>query len=353
VGRWLAIASALLAALSGGAAPADHPPPDRITWRVIPLDAGAGTQSDESPRGFTPVWSSTVLTGSFWPGRPDTLVMDWGDVADGTVIDRFEFAYVAADATPLDVDVVLYAAENGYHSVGRTPVEWVRLAGLPGADAGCSPCARVVTVDLAAPLVLSGPDLESAPIDPDNPGRAVPGCDGFGLTDFGYSLHFRNVTSGDTGPLLAWVDPSAVPPCPAPGIMDAYDRYVIDPNDPPPPGELLLPDSNARYEGTFWFGNDDFAQFYFVLYTRGEARPCPNTQPACLRADIAPPPGLPFGGGDCRVDLGDLSVLLAHFGQTSGATYGDGDIEPLDGGDGDVDLGDLSVLLTSFGVDCN
>lgn len=48
------------------------------------------------------------------------------------------------------------------------------------------------------------------------------------------------------------------------------------------------------------------------------------------------------------IDLGDLAVLLAHFGTPSGATRADGDVD----GDGDVDLGDLAVLLANFGLTC-
>ncbi len=48
---------------------------------------------------------------------------------------------------------------------------------------------------------------------------------------------------------------------------------------------------------------------------------------------------------DCDVDLDDLSIMLVHFGTTSGATYEQGDVD----GDGDVDLDDLSLLLVNFG----
>ena len=68
---------------------------------------------------------------------------------------------------------------------------------------------------------------------------------------------------------------------------------------------------------------------------------CPR--PGCERADI---------NGDCRVGLEDLAILLSHYGQTSGATKCDGDIEPP-GGDGDVDLSDLTVLLAEYGVLCD
>jgi len=50
--------------------------------------------------------------------------------------------------------------------------------------------------------------------------------------------------------------------------------------------------------------------------------------------------------GDDRIDLADLSILLANYGQTGGPEDGDFD------GDGDVDLADLSQLLAVYGQDC-
>jgi hypothetical protein len=47
-------------------------------------------------------------------------------------------------------------------------------------------------------------------------------------------------------------------------------------------------------------------------------------------------------------DLDDLTVLLANYGMTSGATADDGDMD----GNGNVDLNDLSGMLSVFGVPC-
>ena len=49
------------------------------------------------------------------------------------------------------------------------------------------------------------------------------------------------------------------------------------------------------------------------------------------------------------VNLADLSMLLANYGMTSGATHGDGDLDA----DEDVDLSDLAILLAVYGEICD
>jgi hypothetical protein len=51
--------------------------------------------------------------------------------------------------------------------------------------------------------------------------------------------------------------------------------------------------------------------------------------------------------GDGVINLGDLGILLAHYGQ-SGMTYEEGDLT----GDGNVNLADLGVLLAAYGTVC-
>ena len=51
--------------------------------------------------------------------------------------------------------------------------------------------------------------------------------------------------------------------------------------------------------------------------------------------------------GDNDVDIADLAVLLAHYGET-GASPNDGDLDH----DGDVDVADLAALLAVYGVVC-
>ena len=46
---------------------------------------------------------------------------------------------------------------------------------------------------------------------------------------------------------------------------------------------------------------------------------------------------------DGRVDINDLTIVLAHYGQT-GQTWGDGEFT----GDGTVDINDLTIVLAHY-----
>jgi hypothetical protein len=50
--------------------------------------------------------------------------------------------------------------------------------------------------------------------------------------------------------------------------------------------------------------------------------------------------------GDGAVDVGDLGILAANYGVTSGATWAQGDFN----GDGAVDVGDLGILAANYGT---
>src|SRR5262245_32731291 len=52
---------------------------------------------------------------------------------------------------------------------------------------------------------------------------------------------------------------------------------------------------------------------------------------------------------NCAVALSDLTILLSHFGEPSGASPDQGDLN----GDGAVSLSDLTILLSHFGTICS
>jgi hypothetical protein len=303
------------------------------------------------------VWDGSYQTGYFSPTPRNWVLLDQGDVSDASLIQEFEIGYATDWVTSagLNIDLIFYTHENGWNSRQREPVAAFRLHGLPGAlPNSVTGWIVSVPIDAQGGFRLLGPDLESGPHDPSG-GYAV--CHGFGLADFGFSYRFRNAPSSQlTGPLYTWFDPNVVP-CAAPGVNNAEDIFEGDPN-PADPNEMLFPGVNVPYVWTRSFGSWPYPQYHMKLTTREAAPPCPALEAPCWNADIAPGAGIRAGGGDCVVDLGDLSVLLANFGTTSGAAFADGDIDPplnldtLAVGDGDVDLADLSRLLAAYGADC-
>ena len=48
--------------------------------------------------------------------------------------------------------------------------------------------------------------------------------------------------------------------------------------------------------------------------------------------------------GDGKVDINDLTIVLAHYGQT-GMTWAQGEFT----GDGTVDINDLTIVLANYG----
>jgi len=301
---------------------------DMRTGAVTPVNTG------HKMRGLVPCWDSSGVPRYFTAFPPTQVLIDIGD-GNSDCLDRvelFRIGYGTDLPGPIDIDVVLYASDNGGDPPSptgpvRTPAALLRLTGLPGAPAGMSHGWQI-TVTPDAPIDLG----------------AAQDLDGDGLGDFSYSYHMRNApTSGPlgVGPLIAGDpnDPLAT------GIRPVFYRWSVDPNNAPGPDDFLLPrnallPSNTVYDGTYWFGGGLYSQFPMQLLQAADGcGGCPNS--ACEAADIAPGPC-----GDCRVDISDLAALLGGFGITSGATREQGDIE---GADGDVDLADLAAMLTDFG----
>jgi hypothetical protein len=265
------------------------------------------------------VWGTTRRSGTYVPA---IFVLDWGDISDGQIIGGFSFAYATDLVLPERLTTVLwfYAEENGCDTPDPVPLAGFWVSDLPTGDPDGTFNSWTITIDLEPDLLfftITGSDL-----------------DGDDLTDFGYSYWFTDHTPGAViGPLIADADPND-DPFPAPGIEDGW---WIGPNC------VMSP-----------YGGDPFAQTYLLLYgpdaNDGDCA-SPGASGKWCSADID------SGGypGDCIVDLADLAQLLSNYGMTSGATWGDGDVDPLqpDGGDGDVDLGDLAELLSQYGDDCN
>jgi hypothetical protein len=295
------------------------------------------------------VWSSMYPTDYFWgmvgDVGDDIVALDWGDSGAPSApncIDGFKFWYQTDLLQPATLDVVVwfYGEENGWNSYNHVPLQGFIMPDLPGQTDPPS-VSWLITVDLEGSgyeFLLNGSDMDMD-----------------GLVDFGYTYFFQRVTSAenpDTGPVLAVENPDAPTDpniAPAPGIEDALDIYALDMNDP----NAGLP---GVYLDTGWFNGNPFAQMAMELYAGDECN-APNN-PTCNNpgdsgkycfADI----DCGTHPCDCVVGLPDLAMLLSNYGMTTGATQGDGDLEPAPpNGDGDVDLGDLAELLSQYGDDC-
>jgi hypothetical protein len=302
------------------------------------LATGETYQTSGAERfGYT-VWCTGERSGYYLPiSRYDWVVLDWGDAATpgvGELIGGFAMSYATAETLPTRIDTTMlyFAEENGWNSSGRVYLAGFSLTALPTGDPDGTFNGWTITIDLdtsGSQFTIDGSDI-----------------DGDGLVDFGYSYYFEHQASTgqpplDSGPTIAGFGPNA-PPCATgiDGFFDAFDGSIGEPN------------AHAEaYAGTHWLG----AQFSLELFASEANIPegCPNPGAGgkfCV-ADID------SGGypGDCLVDLADLAQLLSNYGMTSGAVWGDGDVDPLQpgGGDGDVDLGDLAELLSQYGDDCN
>lgn len=309
---------------------------------ILPITGVSGTMSynavtgqitpvDEQTRRIGPtVWSCTESSGYFWGGSGRTnCKLDWGDIANNVVIGGIgfnEFTNSQAANGDLKLVLVLYANDNGGGDTRKSILAGWIIDNIPASTH--SPAefwGYLWRLDLLGNnITMTGNDL-----------------DGDGLLDFSYVYYFKTIPTANAraGASLAVADPNNLPAS-APGIENVFDWYAQPDfnNDPNM--------DNTTLYGTYWFGGNPFAQFYWEMMAPG----CPNPGAhfKYCAADI--------GNYNCIVDLADLAQLLGNYGITSGATYAQGDIEPPDDffpGDGDIDLGDLAELLGQYGDNCN
>ncbi len=285
------------------------------------MAAGKATPINEHMRYGEPIWSCGLeYVNYFWGASAGETGLDWGDIAGPARIGGFgfsEFTNSQAADGDLQAIIIFYTEEDGENSSDRVYAEGFLIDNVPGSEYPADEYwGYYWKVDLADSFTLDGSDL-----------------DGDGLADWGYAQNFSVKTPGAVhGPAVCGlVDPDELPEL-APGIEDAYDLFIFDPNT----GE-------SNYDGTYSFGGPPlFAQFYFELY----APSCPNRPywtDFCNAADL---------DYDCMISLSDLAQLLGYYGCTSGCGRAQGDIEPYDPdsqGDGDVDLADLAMLLAAYG----
>lgn len=321
---------------------------------------GEITWLDEAPsdRGLVQEWASVGPTGFFFGSNRNYVIVDWADINPAhDDITAFQIAYATSAVTADGVtnQRAYYTNDNGFGSAGRILSAAFLLDGLPGVP----PVNNLsngfgvgFTVDVFnfTPFRLDGPNLDEPNdlIDPDDFQNCLdtPGPGGF--NDFSYTDWYieyaGDLNNGTSGPIMATPAPDPnFPTCDGIGAQNLMDLYVEDPNNPVDPNDFGTPDVNTVLLGTFWFGGSPYAQFHTVLSsgdTNGAACPSPGCD-----TDV---------NADCIVDLSDLAILLANFGGPG--TPADGDVEGPGGcgdSDGTVGLGDLSCMLAEFGNDCN
>jgi hypothetical protein len=298
----------------------------RVDYR---LDQSTGTLTRVAAPSLRAAvcWDSTRASGYFSSFAADQIPLDWGDADNATclaAVTGFQIGYAATTlpGDQTDIDLVFYAADNGFGDGRRRVAATLRLTGLPDGTTPLLYMGWIASFTVTPPIDLSSPDFDDD-----------------GLGDFSYTYNMRNVPAdGLAGPLLS-ADPNTALSI---GAENAFDLFTHDPNAIIEPNEFLFADVNTVYDGTFWFNSPPYAQWHFQL-SAGDPNAPGCDHPSCAAADIEPP------GGDCDVDLADLATLLANFGATGGATREQGDLE---GADGDVDLSDLALLLSAYGADC-
>ena len=298
---------------------------DYLTYNA---ETGKVTPATAETRYGGSIWACTERSGYFFGVVEKELLLDWGDIAGPVAIGGFgfnEFTNSQAGSGDNQLVVGIYAEENGRNSLGRILLAGYIIDNVPGSTHPPNEFwGYVWGVEPNDPFIIDGSDM-----------------DGDDLIDFGYIFWYETIRDAGAlmGPAMAVADPNVLPPT-APGIENRFD-YFQEPN------YYADPNLQDGYYGTYWFGGNPYAQFYFELF----APQCPNRGEAerYCQADID-------GAFDCVVGLSDLAQLLSNYGCTTGCTLMMGDVNPYDiwfPGDGLIDLADLAELLSQYGDDCN
>ena len=101
----------------------------------------------------------------------------------------------------------------------------------------------------------------------------------------------------------------------------------------------MLAQTSARMHDAFEGAQENFESFFFTFDDYDVQIDNPT-----LEIGGASEECVGDADGDASVDLVDLNIVLASFGQSTDA----GDVT----GDGEVDLADLNVVLGAFGTTC-
>lgn len=295
----------------------------------------------------TPVWINTKYDQCdfaewyYFPIRnsatgEDTWWVDWGDIAENSVIDTMTFLLATSVADPeedgedgYEMDVSFFDAfDIGQVNSGAAPYLVYTITGIPGSASGLA--AWLITID-----VSGGGEFEIGDTDGiDDSGNgfnsgAGADIDAVAGADFGYGFAFRHPgedLAGVTGSGLV-SPPEGVAPN-ALGTDDVMGLYFGD---------------WGSLDGLYWFGGFDcsggagfnwgpWADYYLGLYGPGEGGPdCPPD----INND---------GAGDGVLDFFDVLQFLAWFSA--------GDMRADFATDGTLDFFDVLEFLGQFSAGC-
>ena len=298
------------------------------TSGILDYDAqtGAVAPVDQQIRRIgRPLWVANQADGSFLGLTENELALDWGDVSDVYpvgVLGFSEFTNSQAADGDNTMIIVIYGSDNGWNTPTRQILAGYMVTNIPGSIHPSNEYwGYVWRLEPSDYFLIDGADL-----------------DGDDLVDFSYAFWPASIrTLGAVmGPGIAGdIDGNNIPPT-CPGVENAYDLFG-QPDFENDPNLATTP-----YLGTYWFGGNPFAQFYWEMFAPG----CPNAG-AHFRycsADVT---------YDCIVDIHDLAECLHWFGIPGVNPCDIYPPDPVFPGDGVFDLQDLAELLGQYGDDCN
>jgi hypothetical protein len=252
------ITSLMLAIAAGAACTAKANEPvtttptqfNKIAGHVyVNLATGERTINRIGDRYGDAVWTNiNQCAGNwFWGGwtaaGTTREAIDWGSIADGTVIDGYQFGYVTGMLDLSSSGIPGFNSINYFYDdylgfgVTGTITAGYLIPDLPGSYDG-QYWGWIVTIDLAGgnEFTLAGGDAN---------------C-GDGLHEFGWGTAYDIPVFGTTGPLLTAPDhlgmcgtTAACSTGNATGVEDAFDDYLAYPQ--------------TSYSATYWFGGFDIA----------------------------------------------------------------------------------------------
>ncbi|MFN0136008.1 MAG: thrombospondin type 3 repeat-containing protein [Phycisphaerae bacterium] len=362
---------------------------DPRTNSVVPIDSVVGREGPDI------AWERFVFgPGSFRNTQRGETILDWADVATGTVVNGISVSSVVRTDAQQSFIFALYDNDNGGALGAADPNDpntdvndpnnnrqllgaWTYGPTIPAGNFHQELLIDLEDPNLGPPISMTGPDLDAD-----------------GRTDFGYSYSIIARGALAAGPSV-FGDGPTIPPG-SPGSINGWTRFNFNVADP---NAVVVPPLLADFQGNFQFaGGTPFGQYALRLWQDGTCTDtdgdgicnsqdgCPNTPDpnqedsdgdghgdAC---DLCPGQGLGDNGdndadglgnpcdncpdnfnpnqADCDADgIGDACDSEPGPGCTTGCPNPGCDDAGVDAdfnNDCEVGLTDLATLLANFGT---